>query len=117
MADRQMLPVQTSRTVKAASGGWAGTRTVCRAVRTRTAQDGPHGLPEDHQVEGERPVLDVADVDAHRLVPRQVRAAADLPEAGDARLHEQPAGHVEAVLLHLAGDVRTRADEAHTAAE
>src|SRR5690349_19668451 len=112
-----MLPVQTSRTVSAGSGGWAGTRTVCRSVRTRTAQDGPHGLPEDHQVEGEGPVLDVADVDAYRLVPGEVGASADLPQAGDAGLDQQPTCHVEAVLLDLARDVRARADQAHAAAE
>src|SRR3954454_9503458 len=112
-----MFPVQTSRTVRAGSGDLPGTRTVCRSVRTRAAHDGAHGLPEDHQVERERPDLDVADVDAHRLVPREVAAAADLPEAADAALAQQAPGHVEAVLLDLAGDVWTRTDEAHAAAQ
>src|SRR3712207_4917238 len=107
---RQMVTVDllTRRT------GMVTARHVAVAsVRSGTAEDGPHGLPEDHEVEGQRPVLHVARVGPHGVVPREVRAPADLPQTGDARLDQQPAAHVEAVLLDLTGDVRARSDEAH----
>src|SRR5687768_12225622 len=96
-----MLPVHTSSTVKAASRpGWI-TGTLCRSVRPGPAQNGADGLPEDHEVERQRPVLDISDVDPHRVVPREVRPTADLPEPGEAGLHEEPTVHVEAVSLDL----------------
>src|SRR5215212_9911859 len=98
-----MLPVQTSSTVNAASGpGWV-TGTLCGSVRPGPAEHRPHGLPEDHEVEGQRPVLDVPDVDPHRVVPREVRAATDLPQTDRAGLGQEAAVHVEAVPLDLGG--------------
>src|SRR5688500_14783807 len=106
-----MLPVHTSNTVKATSRpGWI-TGTLRRSVRPGAAHDGPDRLPEDHEVEGQRPVLDVADVDAHGIVPGEVRPAAHLPEAGEPRLDQEPAVHVEPVPLHLGGQRRAWPDE------
>src|SRR3954452_3418916 len=89
-AERQMFPVQTSSTV---NGGESDderlTATLCGSVRPGTAQDRPDRLPEDHEVKGQRPVLHVADVDAHRVVPGEIGSPADLPEAGKAGLHEE----------------------------
>src|SRR3712207_1647163 len=111
--------------------GGCGRRTVGRtdprteraarrglmSVRPRTAQDSASGAPEDHQVQGEGPVLHVAHVQLHGLVPAQVRATADLPQAGDPGLDEEPAVHVRPVLLDLPVDVRPRPDERHLALE
>src|SRR3954447_24659299 len=126
-----MLPVQTNSTVKTAvRAPGAVTGPVCTSasptLRSTTpagtaagsvgagaAEDRAHGLPEDHQVEGERPVLDVADVDAHRVVPGEVRAAADLPEPGETRLDEEAAVHVVAVLLDLGLQRGAGADQRH----
>ena len=42
------------------------------------------GLPQDLHVHPDRPVVDVAQVQVDRLVPVEVRATADLPQAGEA---------------------------------
>ena len=65
-------------------------------------------------VEGERPVVDVGEVELHPLVEaRQVAAPGDLPEAGEPRLHREAA----ALPLLVAGDLlrerRAGADERH----
>src|SRR3954447_15009929 len=130
-----MLPVQTNSTVKTAvRAPGAVTGPVCTSasptLRSTTpagtaagsvgagaAEDRAHGLPENHQVEGERPVLDVADVDAHRVVPGEVRATADLPEPGKTRLDEEAAVHVVAVLLDLSLQRRAGADQRHVPAQ
>ena len=44
-------------------------------------------------------------------------SAADLPQAGDAGLHRQPAAMPQVVALDLARERRPRADEAHLAAQ
>src|SRR3954453_3244329 len=85
MADRQMLPVHTKRMEKGgASADGRLTSTVCGSVRPRAAGDSSQGLPEDHEVEGQRPVLHVAYVDAYGVVPGEIGAAADLPEPREA---------------------------------
>src|SRR3954451_16375387 len=139
-----MLPVHTNSTVNSALRCWASvTGTVCACAResgtstpwlsgsTSTvgrscrsasvgpgaADDGADGLPKDHEVEGQRPVLDVAHVDAHRVVPGEVGATADLPQAGEPGLDQEPAAHVVAVLLDLGLQRRPGADQGHLAAQ
>src|SRR5947208_3024355 len=111
-----MFPVQTSRMLKA-EDVCPGMTGSLRSVRPGAAQHRAGGLPENHEVERERPVLDVADVDAHRVVPGEIRAAADLPQAGETGLDQEASVHVVAVLLDLALQRRARPDQRHAAAE
>src|SRR3984957_14337087 len=69
-------------------------RPVPLLVRTGPPDDRPRGLPHDLQVQNQRPVLDVAEVEPDRFLPREVGAPAYLPEAGQAGLDGQPARHV-----------------------
>ncbi len=75
-----------------------------------------HGLPDDQSVERERPLLDVAQVETDRLIPVQVGAAVDLPEAGQAGLHEQPPPCL-ALVAPVGDRQRTGADERHLTAQ
>src|SRR5215472_1262731 len=52
------------------------------SVRTVPAGDCRPRLPQDEQVERERPVLDVAKVQPDRFLPGQIGPAVDLPQAG-----------------------------------
>src|SRR3954451_6356818 len=86
------------------------------SVGAAVLDDREDGLPDDHGVERERPLLDVAQVETDRLLPVQVRAAADLPQTGEARLHEQPSSCL--AVVRLVGDrQRTGADQRHLAAQ
>src|SRR3954454_21428679 len=97
----------------------AGARTLAWPLRDerrpsvgpRAPQDCSESLPKDHEVERQRPVLDVAKVDPHRVVPGQVGATAHLPQASETRLHQEATMHVEPVAFHLAGQRGSRADE------
>src|SRR5690606_2815212 len=71
------------------------------SVGAGTAHDRGTGPEQDDEVERERPVLHVAKVQTNRLIPREVRASADLPEAGHTRLDGETATHVERVLGHF----------------
>ena len=57
--------------------------------------------PQDLEVLDEVPVLDVVEVEAHGVVPRQVAATADLPQAGHPGLDQQAAVDVLLVPGHL----------------
>src|SRR6476620_4831249 len=67
------------------------------SVGAAVVQNREYGLPDDQSVERERPLLDVAQIETNRLLPVQVRAAADLPQSGDARLHEQSSSRLAVV--------------------
>src|SRR5919205_4157781 len=54
------------------------------SVRAFAAQDRAQGAEYDLDVEGERPVLYVVEVQPHHLFEGEVAAAADLPVAGHA---------------------------------
>src|SRR5580693_1097832 len=69
-------------------------RTAPGSVRTGAAHDGPRGLPHDLQIQGQRPVLDVAQVQPDRFLPGEVGPPADLPQAGQAGFDGQPARDV-----------------------
>src|SRR4051794_36663623 len=69
--------------------------------------DRPECAQHDHDVGGHRPVLDVVQVEADAVVPRQLRAAAHLPQPGDAGAHEQPATVLRRVVLDLRLDLRS----------
>src|ERR1700710_833903 len=73
------------------------------------------GAPENYQVAGQRPVLDVVEIEPDTLFPAQIRSAVDLPHAGEARLDIQAAMNVPGVLLNFTRQGRPRPDQAHVA--
>src|SRR4051812_26303521 len=83
-------------------------RGLVGALRLR---DGVRRPGQDRQVETERPVLDVVEVESDAVLPGQVAAAADLPQAGDAGLDEQAALDVGGVFRDLARQRRPRTNE------
>ena len=85
---------------------WHGSRCPAwsrRSTRRASASTAPHGADQDVEVLHHRPVVDVVEVEAHGLVPAEVGAAGDLPQAGHARTHAQPAAHVGAVAARPRG--------------
>src|SRR5918999_2385543 len=76
-----------------------------------------YGPRDDLDVRGDRRVRQVAPVVLDALVVSDVTAAADLPEAGETGPCRQIGvlAAAGAVLLELALDDRSRADEAHVA--
>ena len=61
-----------------------------RLVRATPAGDHEQGLPEDERVEGERPVLDIPEIETDRLLPVEVGPPADLPKPSEPGLDDQP---------------------------
>ena len=92
-------------------------RSPRRLVRALALGDRENRPPEDLEVLDEVPVLDVVEVEAYRVVPREVAAATDLPETGHPGLHQQPPVDVLLVQRDLRGQRRARPDEAHLAAQ
>src|SRR5690606_4377335 len=86
-----------------------------RSVGAGSSENRSHGLPQDHEIERQRPVLHVADVDADGVLPGEVRTPADLPQTAESRLDEEAPLHVEAVALHLADQRWARPDQGHLA--
>src|SRR5439155_9542155 len=95
---------------------------------SRPARDSPlvsapsrkHGWEragENGDVEPDRPVLDVVEVEPDEIVEAQVDAAGDLPEAGHPREHEIPLAVPREQLLVVANGKRPWADERHLAPE
>src|ERR1043165_5011502 len=80
-----------------------------------SAEHGRNRAQEDLEVEGRRPVVDVLQVELHPAVEVDLVAAADLPEARQARLHRQPPAVPPVVRRDLLGDRRAGAAEAHVA--
>ena len=62
-------------------------------------------------------MLGVGEVQVDGLIPGEVRAAGDLPEAGDAGADGELAHHAGFVLCNLAGERGTRAHEGHVATQ
>src|SRR5436305_9427792 len=81
------------------------------------AQEHGQRAQHDLEVEPERPVLYVEEVEANHLVERESVAARHLPESRHARLHVEPLAVPEFVRLDLVRYGRARADEAHVAAK
>src|SRR5690242_1575970 len=65
-------------------GTWT-RRTLERLARAVAAQYGWQGSGEDAQVQPERPIVDVLQVQTDPVVEPEIAAAADLPQAGQAR--------------------------------
>jgi hypothetical protein len=53
---------------------------IDNSLGSSPAEHGKEGSPQDEQVKGEGPVLDVAEIEAERVLTAEVRASADLPE-------------------------------------
>ena len=53
-------------------------------MSSTTGEHGEEGLPQDQQIERERPVLHVSQIKAQGVLTAEIRAAADLPQAGQA---------------------------------
>src|SRR4051812_32921507 len=79
-----------------------------KLVSAARADDRSRCLQNDLQVESERPVLDVVEVESHAVLPRQVRAAAHLPEASDAGLDQQTPANVRVIAADLGGQRGSR---------
>ena len=89
---------------------------VVRAVLLVGAAAGDHGRDrpdDDRDVEPDRPVLDVREVEPHEVVEVQAGAAGDLPQAGHPRENGVPGAVPLLEQLVVAERERTRADEAH----
>ena len=86
-------------------------RRRARAARPGTVRE------QDLHVEPERAAAHVLEVERDHLLERQLRAAADLPQAGDARLDGEAREPVLGVALDLVLDRRARADQRHVAAQ
>ena len=69
------------------------------------------------EVLDDRPVVDVVEVEAHRVVPRQVAAPGDLPQAGHAGADVEAPLDVGRVAPHLGRQGRAGTDEAHVAGD
>src|SRR5690606_30540216 len=92
--------------------GWA---SLLRSASP--AQDGGDRAEDELDVEPQRPVVDVAKVEAHPVLEVDLVSPRDLPEAGESRPGAQASALPPLVALHLACDGRTRTDEAHVALE
>lgn len=75
-------------------------------------------LEENFNIQLERPVVYILQVQIHPLVEAQVVAVwLYLPDAGDARLHGETPSVPDVVLGYFRRKGRPRADEAHLAFE
>src|SRR5262249_30390286 len=83
----------------------------------RTAQEdyGRNRAPEDLHVLPERAGIAILDIEHDALGIGRVRAAVDLPEAGDPGGHADKVGSIHAVAQHLLSHDRARPNDAHLA--
>lgn len=84
---------------------------LCRAF---PFDDCGNGLQEDLEVEGEGPILDIFPVETDNFLEiGDGRAAADLPHAGDPRLHGGADAVLQFIFLPLVQRAGAPADERH----
>src|SRR5262245_5591118 len=86
-------------------------------ARASAAENGGNGLEQDLEVQSQRPVVDVLQVQLPPLLEVDGVAPRDLPEAGEARPDAEAPARPELVLLDFGRDGRTGADEAHVPLE
>src|SRR5664280_1762689 len=86
---------------------------------TRASEHDGDGADQDFQIEPQRPVVNVFEVEAHPLLEiGYLVASADLPEAGEAGLDAEAAAMGEIFeTLHLVHRQRARTHQAHFGAE
>ncbi len=86
--------------------------------RAAGEKNGRDGLEQDLEVEPQRPLVDVAQIEGDPVVEVvDPGAAGDLPEPGDAGFHGQPPALPALVALDLVGDRRPRPDQRHLSLE
>src|SRR5581483_2801916 len=87
------------------------------SVRAAPREHGRQGLREDRDVEPDRPVLEVVEVEAHEVVERQLDPTGDLPQPRHPG-QDEVALAVPVLELHeIAQRQRPRPDERHLAAQ
>ena len=91
-------------------------RRVVDGVDTTSREHGPHGEPDDLQVDAERGVVDVPHVVGEFGGPVECVAPVHLGPAGDAGDGVEAAALLGAVALDVGERQRAGADEAHVAA-
>src|SRR5687767_9017808 len=77
-------------------------------------EHGRNGPGENREVELERPIVDVLEIELHPVLELDLVAAVRLPDAGEPGLHAEPAplpGRGEA--LDVPHRQRARSDQAH----
>src|SRR6476659_10774635 len=87
--------------------------TAMSSVRPAAAQDGQRGARDDLDVEPDRPVLDVVEVEPHEVVEVELGAARDLPQTRDAGQHAGTAAMTAVEQLAIAPRRRARPDQGH----
>lgn len=98
-----------------ARGPPQGVRTLVNAL---ALDDFVEGVEDDVCIEGEGEVANVAQVESDALAEGEVVAPLDLGEPGEAGADAHaPLSGVEGESVHMLGDPRARADEAHVADE
>src|SRR5438128_4230315 len=85
--------------------------------RPRPPEQPRYGPDEDAKVPEQRSGLYVPDIEPVHVEEAQRAATAHLPEASDARLHDEPRADPVGILGEGIRDVRARADEAHLASQ
>src|SRR5690606_22967850 len=84
-----------------------------RSHSTGGSDDGGERARDDDDIADYRPILDEIQFETECIVPGKVRAPADLPETGDAGLHEQAAMRIVVVERDLRLALRSRPDQTH----
>src|SRR5687767_7556465 len=88
-----------------------------RSAGAPAAEHGGDGFHENLEIEAQRPVVDVLQVEFHPLLEVDRVPARDLPEAREAGADAEAAPSPGLVLRHFGGHRRTGTHEAHVAAE
>src|SRR5262249_33754954 len=81
------------------------------------AQHRGNGLRDDRNLARPRPAFEILAIVLDALVVARAGAAADLPQPCDPRADQQIITAIAAVAIKLRARDRTRADEAHVAAQ
>ena len=110
-------PPAPARPPGAAGSPGTSRRTDPLATLPGATEQGGRCLGEDPQVEPERTVLDVPDVELDPLLPGDPGATVDLGPAGHAGAQIEPPALTRRVELDLGGQGRARPDDPHLAAQ
>src|SRR6185503_7912899 len=90
---------------------------LCSLARAFAGENGRNRFRQDFNVHPEALTLDVIDIELD--LPRKINlgAAADLPDARDARLYRQSPAMCQRVLRNLPRQWRARSDQRHISLE
>jgi hypothetical protein len=92
--------------------------TNMRLIRPRSSQDGNRRLAQDLEIEPDRLLSDVPEIQANHFIERRSAAAVHLPETRYSRLgFEDPSSVPQRVFFEFIGYWRARADQGHFAAK